>query len=121
VYFPLAALAQDKTAWDDPDEFRPQRFLASKGEEEEEEQKLVKMMPFGGGQRMCPGRGIAMLHLSYFAVNLVREFEWKEAAGELAVDLRPQVEFFTVMKTPLRAHIDLGRPGAKTRQGTRQL
>jgi cytochrome P450 len=121
VYFPLAALAQDKTAWDDPDEFRPQRFLASKGEEEEEEQKLVKMMPFGGGRRMCPGRGIAMLHLNYFAANLVREFEWKEAAGELAVDLRPQVEFFTVMKTPLRAHIDLGRPGAKTRQGTRQL
>ncbi|CAM0909882.1 unnamed protein product [Alopecurus aequalis] len=118
VYFPLAALARDCTAWDDPDEFKPQRFLASKGVEQLVAPPVgdgnVKMMPFGGGRRMCPGRGIAMLHISYFAANLVREFEWKEAEGELAVDLQPQVEFFTVMKHPLRAHLKLGRPEAKT-------
>uniref|UniRef100_A0ACD6ADL8 Uncharacterized protein n=1 Tax=Avena sativa TaxID=4498 RepID=A0ACD6ADL8_AVESA len=122
VYFPLAAIARDGTAWDDPEEFRPQRFLTCKGEDEElvaavgSSDGNVKMMPFGGGRRMCPGRGTAMLHISYFAANLVREFVWREAEGELAVDLQPQVEFFTVMKRPLRAHLELGRLGQDTQQ-----
>lgn len=114
VCFPLASLAKDGTAWADPDEFKPQRFLApciagdtglvaAAGSDD----GAVKMMPFGAGRRMCPGRGIAMLHIGYFAANLVREFQWREAEGELAVDLRPQVEFFTVMKRPLRAYLDL--------------
>ncbi|CAD6266087.1 unnamed protein product [Miscanthus lutarioriparius] len=96
VHFPLARLARDKTAWTDPREFRPERFLAggegagvslvaaagSAGE--------IRMMPFGAGRRMCPGMGVAVLHLGYFVANLVREFEWAEAEGELAVDLRPR-------------------------------
>ncbi|KAL6659455.1 hypothetical protein ACP70R_003495 [Stipagrostis hirtigluma subsp. patula] len=111
VHFPLARLARDKKAWTDPHEFRPERFLAggdgegvslvvaagSAGE--------IRMMPFGAGRRMCPGMGIAMLHLGYFVANLVREFEWAEAGGDHAVDLRPHVGFFTVMKRPLRARL----------------
>ncbi|KAK1611635.1 hypothetical protein QYE76_035308 [Lolium multiflorum] len=126
VFFQLGALARDSAAWDDPDEFKPERFLAgSKGEQ------LVlaaagggdiKMMPFGGGRRMCPARDIAMLHIRYFAANLVREFHWREAEGDLAVDLEPQAELiFSAMKHPLRAHLDLGRPGVKTTQGTHRL
>jgi cytochrome P450 len=122
VYFPLAALARDTTAWDAPDEFNPQRFLACKRDEElvgaVPVRSNVKMMPFGGGRRMCPGKATAMLHISYFTSNLVREFQWMEAEGELAVDLQPQVEFFTVMKRPLRAHLQLRRTGAKSRKGT---
>ncbi|PUZ50074.1 hypothetical protein GQ55_6G030600 [Panicum hallii var. hallii] len=63
VHFPLARLARDKTAWADPREFRPERFLAG-GEGEGEGVNLVaaagsageiRMMPFGGGRRICPG------------------------------------------------------------------
>ena len=61
-----------------------------------------------------------MLHISYFAANLVREFEWREAEGELAVDLQPQVEFFTVMKRPLRAHLELGRPRPALLHGAKE-
>ncbi|TVU02430.1 hypothetical protein EJB05_52072, partial [Eragrostis curvula] len=112
VLFPLELLARDKTAWSDPGEFRPERFLAggdgegvslvaaagSAGE--------IRMIPFGAGRRMCPGMGVAVLHLGYFVANLVREFEWVEADGdELAVDLRPHIGFFTVMKRPLHARL----------------
>jgi cytochrome P450 len=107
VQFPLERLARDKTAWADRDEFRPERFLAggegngvslvvaagSAGE--------IKMMPFGAGM------GVAMLHLGYFVANLVREFEWTEAGGDMAVDLEPQVMFLNVMKRPLRAQLAL--------------
>uniref|UniRef100_A0ACD5Y1G4 Uncharacterized protein n=1 Tax=Avena sativa TaxID=4498 RepID=A0ACD5Y1G4_AVESA len=111
VQFPLERLARDKTAWADPDEFRPERFLAggegdgvslvaaagSAGE--------IRMMPFGAGRRMCPGMGVAMLHLGYFVVNLVREFQWTEAGGNMAVDLEAHVRFLNVMKRPLRARL----------------
>ena len=49
--------------------------------------------------------GVSVLHLGYFVANLVREFEWAEAEGDHAVDLRPHVGFFTVMKRPLRARL----------------
>ncbi|XP_037488369.1 cytochrome P450 89A2-like [Triticum dicoccoides] len=113
VYFPLAAIARDMTAWDNPDKFKPQRFLSYKDASQGTD-GTIKMMPFGGGRRMCPGRGVAMLHLSYFTANLVREFRWREGEGERAVDLRPHVEFFTVMKRPLRAHLELERTEIKT-------
>ena len=108
VHFPLARLARDKTAWTDPREFRPERFLAggegagvslvaaagSAGE--------IRMMPFGAGRRMCPGMGVAVLHLGYFVANLVREFEWAEAGGELGVDLRPHLRPLRACLTRLR-------------------
>lgn len=114
VYFPLAAIARDTTAWANPDELKPERFLTCKGACEGTD-GTIKMMPFGGGRRMCPGRGVAMLHLRYFTANLVREFRWREGEGELAVDLQPHVEFFTVMKRPLHAHLELGQTDIKTR------
>lgn len=121
VIFPLEALGRDKTVWADPDVFKPERFLASGGRET---MNLVaaagsagemKLMPFGAGRRICPGMGIAMLHIGYFVANLVREFEWKEAEGEHTIDLHPHtIELVTVMKRPLRAHLLLrprdGRP-----------
>ena len=60
------------------------------------------MMPFGVGRRICPGLGLALLHLEYFVANLVRKFEWRGADGE-EVDLTEKLEFTVVMKRPLRA------------------
>uniref|UniRef100_A0A8R7UN23 Cytochrome P450 89A2 n=1 Tax=Triticum urartu TaxID=4572 RepID=A0A8R7UN23_TRIUA len=112
VLFRPESLARDKTAWANPDDFRPERFLPRRGGESV---NLVaaagssggemRMLPFGAGRRVCPGMGVAMLHMGYFMSNLVKEFEWREAEGELAVDLRPHFGFFTVMKRPLRARL----------------
>lgn len=120
VHFPLARLARDKTAWADPREFRPERFLAG-GEGEGVSLVAaagsageIRMMPFGAGRRMCPGMGVAVLHLGYMVANLVREFEWTEAESELAVDLRPHLGFFTVMKRPMRARLALRRRRGQT-------
>ncbi|XP_037455375.1 cytochrome P450 89A2-like [Triticum dicoccoides] len=120
MIFPLEALARDKTVWADPDVFKPERFLASGGGET---MNLVaatgsagkmKMMPFGAGRRICPGMGIAMLHIGYFVANLMREFVWKEAEGEHTIDLQPHtIVLVTVMKRPLRAHLLQRRRDAK--------
>ncbi|KAI6694712.1 hypothetical protein NL676_022422 [Syzygium grande] len=62
------------------------------------------MMPFGVGRRICPGYGLAMMHLEYFVANLVWLFQWRSVAGE-EVDLSEKQEFTIAMKNPLRAEI----------------
>ncbi|KAM0845432.1 hypothetical protein ACQ4PT_056383 [Festuca glaucescens] len=105
VHFSLGAIGRDSKTWPDPDEFRPERFLAG-GEGEDvgplPGPKEIKMMPFGAGPRYCPGMGLAMLNVKCFMAALVREFEWAE---ESSVDLTELDGFFKVMKKPLRAHV----------------
>ncbi|MQL77520.1 hypothetical protein Taro_009942 [Colocasia esculenta] len=92
--------------WEDPMEFRPERFLPG-GEGADVDVtgvREIKMMPFGVGSRICPGQALTMLHLEYFVANLVMAFEWKAVDGE-EVDLAEKADFTTLMKLPLRAHI----------------
>ncbi|XP_020113243.1 cytochrome P450 89A2-like [Ananas comosus] len=83
VNFMVAEIGWEGKVWEDPMEFRPERFLEG-GEGEAVDitgSREIKMMPFGAGRRMCPGYGLAMLHLEYFVSNLVWEFEWKAIEG----------------------------------------
>ncbi|RVW21611.1 Cytochrome P450 89A2 [Vitis vinifera] len=101
------------TIWEDPMEFKPERFLNSNGDGDHADagkefditgSREIKMMPFGAGRRICPGYGLAMLHLEYFVGNLVWNFEWKAVEGD-EVDLSEKLEFTVVMKNPLQAHL----------------
>ncbi|XP_019054397.1 PREDICTED: cytochrome P450 89A2-like [Nelumbo nucifera] len=108
VNFMVAEMGWDPKVWKAPMEFKPERFLTGNvdggkvfditgtGE--------IKMMPFGAGRRICPGLGLALLHLEYFVANLIRDFEWTAVDGD-EIDLSEKVEFTVVMKNPLRAHI----------------
>lgn len=106
INFMVAEMNRDGEVWEEPMEFRPQRFLAGGAAEGVDitGSREIKMMPFGVGRRICPGLGLAMLHLEYFVANLVREFEWKAAEGE-DIDMSEKLEFTVVMQKPLRARI----------------
>ncbi|XP_031498309.1 cytochrome P450 89A2-like [Nymphaea colorata] len=107
INFMVGEMGLDGKVWKHPLEFRPERFLAG-GEGEDVDitgSREIKMMPFGAGRRICPGMGLALLHLQYFVANMVREFEWSVPDGE-PVDLTEKVEFTVVMKNPLRAKIE---------------
>ncbi|KAJ9134940.1 hypothetical protein P3X46_032176 [Hevea brasiliensis] len=105
VNFTVAEMSWDPKVWEDPMEFKPERFMRN-GEEEKEQVfdikgiREIKMMPFGAGRRICPAISMALLHLEYFVANLIREFEW---SGE--VDFSENQEFTIVMKNPLRVRI----------------
>ncbi|KAG6530303.1 cytochrome P450 89A2-like [Zingiber officinale] len=107
VNFLVAEMGRDGRVWAEPMEFRPERFLQG-GEGESVDltgSREIRMMPFGAGRRICPGMGVAMLHLEYLVANLVREFEWKAVEGD-EIDLAAEkFEFTVVMKDPLRARI----------------
>ncbi|KAB8113318.1 hypothetical protein EE612_052282, partial [Oryza sativa] len=107
VNFMVAEMGRDEKEWEKPMEFMPERFLRPCGDGERVDitgNKGIRMMPFGVGRRICPGLGIAMLHLEYFVANMVREFEWKEVAGD-EVDFAEKREFNTVMAKPLRVRL----------------
>ncbi|KAJ3672544.1 hypothetical protein LUZ60_007265 [Juncus effusus] len=105
INFMVAEMAWDEKEWEDPLEFKPERFLEGKTEKVDiTGTKEIKMMPFGVGRRMCPGYSLALLHLECFVGNLVREFEWKPVEGE-EIDMSEKFDFTVAMKNPLRAVI----------------
>ncbi|GMG98245.1 hypothetical protein Nepgr_000085 [Nepenthes gracilis] len=105
VNFMVAELGWDAEMWEDPMGFKPERFLNEGGEEFDiTGTREIKMMPFGVGRRMCPGSGLALLHLEYFVANLILKFQWTVVNGG-DVDLSEKQEFTVVMKNPLRAQI----------------
>ncbi|KAJ9678331.1 hypothetical protein PVL29_020485 [Vitis rotundifolia] len=106
--FMVSEMNWNPKIWEDPMEFKPERFLNSKGNVDEvfdiTGSREIKMMSFGAGRRKCPGHGLAMLNLEYFVANLVRSFEWKAMEGD-EVDLSKKQEFTVVMKNPLQVHL----------------
>ncbi|RVW78640.1 Cytochrome P450 89A9 [Vitis vinifera] len=110
VNFMVAEIGRNPNVWEDPMEFKPERFLNKNGDGDGGEvfditgSSEIKMMPFGAGRRMCPGYGLAMLHLEYFVANLVWSFEWKAVEGD-EVNLSEKQQLSTVMKNPLKARL----------------
>uniref|UniRef100_A0A2P2Q5F1 Cytochrome P450 89A2-like n=1 Tax=Rhizophora mucronata TaxID=61149 RepID=A0A2P2Q5F1_RHIMU len=105
INFMVAEIGWDPKVWEDPMAFKPERFLHGEGESFDiTGSREIKMMPFGVGRRICPGLGLAMLHLEYFVANLIWKFEWK-AKDEDDIDVSEKQEFTMVMKHPLQAYI----------------
>ncbi|KAI3763174.1 hypothetical protein L1987_53625 [Smallanthus sonchifolius] len=66
-----SAIGRDPTLWEEPDEFRPERFLNSpidyKG-------LHFELLPFGAGRRGCPGIQFAMVVNELALANVVYKF-----------------------------------------------
>lgn len=77
----LWAVHHDQSSWEDPEEFRPERFL-------DEEGKLRNMsefpyfMPFSTGRRMCIGRSIAKTELHLILGGLLQKFIFEHPVGQ---------------------------------------
>ncbi|KAH7668654.1 Cytochrome P450 E-class group I protein [Dioscorea alata] len=107
VNYSVTSIGLDGRVWEDPLEFRPERFMAG-GEGEGVDvncgKRDIKMMPFGAGRRICPGSDMAVLLLQYLVANLVNEIELKAVEG-MEMDLSSNAELFATMESPLHARI----------------
>ncbi|CAA0818091.1 Cytochrome P450 71A25 [Striga hermonthica] len=78
------AIARDPTSWEDPEEFRPERFLDSgvdfRGQH-------FEYIPFGAGRRGCPGTSFAVAVNKLGLAKLVHHFNFALANGEKEEDL----------------------------------
>ncbi|GAY64945.1 hypothetical protein CUMW_237450 [Citrus unshiu] len=94
VNFMVADMGWDPKVWEDPMGFKPDRFLNDHDQDFDiTGSREIKMMPFGAGRRICPGFGLAMLHLEYFVANLVWNFKWKAVDGD-EVDLTEKARVY---------------------------
>ena len=108
VNFMVADVGWNPRTWEDPVAYKPERFMNKEGNGVEAfdvtGRKEIKMIPFGGGRRICPEHDLAIFHLEYFVANLVLNFERRAVDGE-EVDLSEKQELTIVMKNPLQVHL----------------
>ncbi|CAA7021889.1 unnamed protein product [Microthlaspi erraticum] len=73
------AVMRDPYSWEDPNEFKPERFLGSSrsGEEEDEKEQALKYVPFGSGRRGCPGVNLAYIFVGTAIGVMVQCFDWR--------------------------------------------
>lgn len=92
-------IQHDDRVWQDPYEFRPERFLTSHKDIDLRGQDF-DLIPFGSGRRMCPGMSFALQTMQLTLASLIQGFEVAKPSDE-AIDMT--VNFgLTVMKaTPL--------------------
>ncbi|XP_061685177.1 cytochrome P450 2U1 isoform X1 [Syngnathoides biaculeatus] len=73
----LWSVHRDPAVWEQPDTFRPERFLDDEG-------KLVRkecFMPFGIGRRVCMGEQLAKMELFLMVTGLLQAFTFRLPAG----------------------------------------
>ncbi|KAG6502218.1 flavonoid 3'-monooxygenase CYP75B137-like [Zingiber officinale] len=101
VFVNVWAIHRDPEVWEDPLEFRPERF-ADGGEAGKRGWDFsgndFRYLPFGSGRRICAGVAMAELMVSYMVATLVHSFEWRapEGIGKEAADM--EEKFGIVMK-----------------------
>ncbi|KAK9163761.1 hypothetical protein Syun_004663 [Stephania yunnanensis] len=91
----LWALHRDPKVWDEPNEFRPERF-----EGLEWDNLGFKLIPFGSGRRRCPGEGLAMRMIGLTVGLLVQCFDWEREEEEM-VDMSEGVGLTLPRAKPL--------------------
>ncbi|KAH9943928.1 cytochrome P450 [Amylocystis lapponica] len=97
--------SRDSTVYPEPEVFRPERFLPSKGSEPQlEPRKFV----FGFGRRICPGLHFAEVSLWRVMSNVLAVFNISKAIDAQGQDIEPIVELTTSVTShpkPFPCHI----------------
>lgn len=96
------AIHRDPEIWEEPEEFRPERFMNSSIDFKGHGFELV---PFGGGRRICPGISFASIIIELVLANLMYKFNWTLPDGVQCdtLDMSETVGLTVHRTTPLRA------------------
>ncbi|XP_026410225.1 cytochrome P450 71A1-like [Papaver somniferum] len=79
VFINAWAIQRDLKFWDEPEEFRPERFVDNPIEYTGS--KDYEFMPFGAGRRGCPGIPFGVLVVELVLANLLFWFDWELPDG----------------------------------------
>eukprot|EP01018_Ginkgo_biloba_P010790 Gb_15693 [translate_table: standard] len=94
------ALGIDPNSWEDPEMFKPERFIGIpidvKGEN-------FEVIPSGSGRRGCPGQPLATTVVEYALATLLHCFDWRLPDGMKAEDLSMTENFG--LSTPRAIHL----------------
>ncbi|XP_066928075.1 steroid 17-alpha-hydroxylase/17,20 lyase-like [Clytia hemisphaerica] len=85
VLFNLYSMHHDPTHWNEPEKFKPERWLNADGSLKKE--KATHYIPFSAGTRVCLGKRMAEMQLFLIVTRLLVNFEVSLAAGESVPDI----------------------------------
>ncbi|CAI0546964.1 unnamed protein product [Linum tenue] len=86
----LWAIGRDPTAWEDPETFRPEKFIGSDVDFRGQD---FEFLPFGAGRRMCPGVLLAIRQIPLVLAALIHNFDWRLPDGEDPTELDMSEKF----------------------------
>lgn len=96
------AIGRDERTWEEPNTFKPERFLES---EIDMKGKHFELLPFSSGRRICPGLPLACRMVSLMLASLIHNIDWKPEGETKPEDLDMDELFgMTLQKAqPLKA------------------
>ncbi|XP_071717518.1 cytochrome P450 93A3-like [Rutidosis leptorrhynchoides] len=74
VFFNVWGVGRDPTYWENPLEFRPERFVETQLDVRGRD---FQLLPFGSGRRMCPGMSLGLMVVHVTLGAMIQCFEWK--------------------------------------------
>ncbi|KAB2622518.1 geraniol 8-hydroxylase-like [Pyrus ussuriensis x Pyrus communis] len=99
IFVNVWAIHRDPSIWENPLEFKPERFLDSKWDYSG---KNFNYFPFGSGRRMCAGIAMAERMVMHSLATLLHSFDWNLPEGE-KLDLSEKFGIVLKKKIPLVA------------------
>ncbi|KFK31969.1 hypothetical protein AALP_AA6G183100 [Arabis alpina] len=100
VFINVWSIQRDPSVWENPTEFRPERFLDKKSCDFTGTD--YSFLPFGSGRRICAGIALAERMVLYTLATLLHSFDWKIPEGHV-LDLKEKFGIVLKLKTPLVA------------------
>ncbi|XP_042957701.1 labd-13Z-ene-9,15,16-triol synthase, chloroplastic-like [Carya illinoinensis] len=87
IFLHVWAIQRDPKYWDNPLEFKPERFLNNAYGTFDYLGNNFKYLPFGSGRRICAGIALGDRTLKYILASFLHSYEWKLPQGS-------EIEFF---------------------------
>ncbi|URD88906.1 Flavonoid 3'5'-hydroxylase [Musa troglodytarum] len=96
------AIGRDPNVWEDPLEFKPERFLSGRNAYIEPLGHDFVLIPFGAGRRICVGHA-GLLMVQYVLGTLVHSFNWKLVDDIQVLDMEEKFGLVLPKKVSLKA------------------
>ncbi|XP_022728761.1 probable (S)-N-methylcoclaurine 3'-hydroxylase isozyme 2 [Durio zibethinus] len=87
VYVNIWGMARDPKEWENPLEFKPERFIGSSVDVKGQD---FNLLPFGTGRRSCVGWPLAHRMVHYYLAAFLHAFEW-DSPPEILNDMNERV------------------------------
>lgn len=110
MFVNIWGLAHDPKLWDEPFEFRPQRFEDASATNININGNDFRFLPFSSGRRRCPAANMAYIKMQHAIALLVHAFDWSLPEGQVDVNMEEGFGVTCPMKIPLLA-LATSRPG----------
>ncbi|XP_002736957.1 cytochrome P450 2D15-like [Saccoglossus kowalevskii] len=78
IFMNIWSVHYDKIHWNNPEEFRPDRFLDENGRVK----TIEAYIPFSIGRRECMGKQLANMNLFLIFVSLLKKFSFQDVDGD---------------------------------------